>query len=51
MIIVEESNLFLVKENDITLYVAKSYDEAMGYIEWKNRNGAGNTPEQCAGEP
>lgn len=42
MIIVEELNRFLVKENDVVLYTAKSYEEAQGYIEWKTRIGAGD---------
>lgn len=47
MEIIEINGLYLVVENKNTLHEAKSLAEAEGYIEWKNREGAGNTPEDC----
>jgi hypothetical protein len=47
MNIIEQNELFLVVENEITLYTAKSLEEAQGFIDWKQRSNAGNTPEDC----
>ncbi len=46
MEIKEINNQFLVYENNILLYTAKTYDEADWFIKWKNRPDAGN-PENC----
>ena len=47
MEIVEQNGNFQVLENGILVYSAKSLDEAQGYVDWRNREGAGNTPEDC----
>ena len=47
MEIQEQDGLFLVVENGITLYSALTWDEAQGFIDWANREDAGNTPEDC----
>jgi len=47
MDIIQENELFLVVEDENTLHTAKSLEEAQGYIDWKTRIGAGNTPEDC----
>lgn len=47
MNIIEQNELFLVVKNEITLYTAKSLEEAQGFIDWKQRSSAGNTPEDC----
>ncbi len=47
MNIIEQNELFLVVENETTLYTAKSLEEAQGFIDWKQRSSAGNTSEDC----
>ena len=47
MEIVEQNGNFQVLENGILVYSAKSLDKAQGYVDWRNREGAGNTPEDC----
>lgn len=47
MNIVEQNGLFLVVQNTTILFEAKTQQEAQGFIDWKNRDGAGNTPEDC----
>ena len=47
MTIIQENEQFLVVENDETLYIAKSEDEAQGFINWKLRPNAGNASEDC----
>lgn len=48
MEIVINNDLFEVIENGDVLYVAQTNEEALGFIEWKNRasDDAGN-PEDC----
>mgnify|MGYP003703537055 CR=1 FL=1 len=47
MDILEQDELFLVIENGITIYTAKTLEEAEGFISWKQRPNAGNTSEDC----
>ena len=47
MEIIEQNGNFQVLENGILVYSAKSLDEAQGYVDWRNREDAGNTPEDC----
>lgn len=47
MEITEENGKFQVLENGILVYSANSSEEAQGYVDWRNREGAGNTPEDC----
>jgi hypothetical protein len=47
MEIVESEGNFLVMLGGQLLYTALSQEEAQGYIDWKNRPDAGNTPEDC----
>jgi hypothetical protein len=47
MNIIEQNELFLVVQNEIILFEAKSQEEAQGFINWKQRPNAGNTPEDC----
>lgn len=47
MNIIEKDGNYVVVENNTELYVALSPEEAQGYIDWKLRPDAGNTPEDC----
>jgi hypothetical protein len=47
MEIQEQNGMFQVLENGILVYSAKSMEEAQGYVDWRNRADAGNTPEDC----
>lgn len=47
MEILEQNGNFQVLENGTLVYSAKSLDEAQGYVDWRTREGAGNTPEDC----
>jgi hypothetical protein len=47
MEIQEQNGIFQVLEDGILVYSAKSFDEAQGYVDWRNRSDAGNTPEDC----
>ncbi len=47
MEIQEQDGIFQVLEDGILVYSAKSMDEAQGYVDWRNRADAGNTPEDC----
>jgi hypothetical protein len=47
MEIVEQNGNFQVLEDGILVYSAISLDEAQGYVDWRNRADAGNTPEDC----
>jgi hypothetical protein len=47
MEIIETEGLYKVAQNGEILYEAKSLAEAEGYVAWKNRSDAGNTPEDC----
>ena len=40
--IVEENDKFLLVLDNEVLYVAKTIEEAQGFIDWKNRPDAGN---------
>jgi hypothetical protein len=46
MEIIENNGKFEVYENNVLLYVAKSYAEADWFIKWKVRPDAGN-PSEC----
>ena len=50
MEIQEQNGLFLVVENEETLYEAQTQEEAQGYIDWVNRSDAGNS-EDCVNCP
>lgn len=47
MEIIEENEKFQVLEKGILVYSANSSEEAQGYVNWRNRADAGNTPEDC----
>lgn len=47
MEILEQEGFFNVIEHGVQVYSAKSQGEAEGYINWRNRADAGNTPEDC----
>ncbi len=47
MEIQEQAGIFQVLEDGILVYSAKTMDEAQGYVDWRNRADAGNTPEDC----
>lgn len=47
MEIIEKDGNFQVLENEIQVYSAATLEEAQGYVDWRNRADAGNTPEDC----
>jgi hypothetical protein len=47
MNIIEENELFLVVQDGTIIFESKSLEEAQGFIDWKDRPDAGNTPEDC----
>lgn len=47
MEIIEKDSEFIVVENDVEIWISKTLDEAQGFIVWKNRPDAGNTPQEC----
>lgn len=47
MNITEQNGLFLVIQNETIIFEAKSQEEAQGFIDWKQRSDAGNTPDDC----
>ena len=46
MEIVESNGKYLVIQEGQGVYLALSYEEAQGYIEWQQRSDAGN-PNEC----
>ncbi len=47
MEIQEQDGIFQVLEDGILVYSAQTIGEAQGYVDWRNRADAGNTPEDC----
>ena len=47
MEIIEENQKFVVKQDGQELYFALTLEEALGYIDWRTRPDAGNTPQDC----